>query len=63
MEFSEKVKTVRKIMGLSQEKLAQLLNVSFSTVNRWEQGKSLPSYTATQKFEELCKERCIKFDE
>ena len=40
MDFAKKVKIVRGILKISQEKLAQLLEVSFSTVNRWEQGKS-----------------------
>ena len=53
MDFAKKVK----------KKLAQLLEVSFSTVNRWEQGKSLPSYAAMQKFGALCKEKNITFDE
>ena len=44
MDFAEKVKIVRENLKISQEKMAQLLGVSFSTVNRWEQGKALPSY-------------------
>lgn len=63
MDFAKKVKIVRGILKISQEKLAQLLEVSFSTVNRWEQGKSLPSYAAMQKFDALCKEKNITFDE
>lgn len=62
MEFADKVKMVRDKLKISQEKMAQLLGVSFSTVNRWEQGKALPSYTAIQKFEALCKEKNIIFD-
>ena len=62
MEFADKVKMVRDKIKISQEKMAQLLGVSFSTVNRWEQGKALPSYMAIQKFEALCKEKNIIFD-
>ena len=36
MEFSIKVKKVRKELGLSQRELAQALSVSFATINRWE---------------------------
>ena len=63
MDFAKKVKIVRGILKISQEKLAQLLEVSFSTVNRWVQGKSLPSYAAMQKVGALCKEKDITFDE
>ena len=63
MSFAEKVKTVRGQLKLSQEKLAAKLGVSFSTVNRWEKGRSFPSYVAHSRFEELCKENNIVFSE
>ena len=43
MEFAEMVKKVRIELGYSQEQLARALNISFSTVNRWENGKVNPS--------------------
>ncbi len=63
MEFSQKVLLLRKKLNLSQEKLAVRLGVSFSTVNRWEKGHSLPSYLAQTQFETLCKECNITFPE
>ena len=63
MSFAEKVKTVRGQLKLSQEKLAAKLGVSFSTVNRWEKGRSFPSYVAQTRFEELCKQNNIVFSE
>ena len=47
------VKTLRKKLGLSQEKLAARMGVTFSSVNRWENGHSKPSPLAVQKLEEL----------
>lgn len=41
MTFADKVKYVRKKLGISQEKLATLLEVSFATVNRWEKGRAI----------------------
>lgn len=41
MTFPEKVITARYQLGLSQEKLAAKLGVSFSTVNRWEKGHAI----------------------
>lgn len=43
------IKKLRLKLGLSQEKLAQILGVSFGTVNRWEAGKSKPSPLAIEK--------------
>ncbi|MEL7034777.1 MAG: helix-turn-helix transcriptional regulator [Cyanobacteria bacterium J06592_8] len=42
------VSTLRKRLGLSQEKLAAQLGVSFQTVNRWERGHTKPSQLALQ---------------
>ncbi|MEX0806283.1 MAG: helicase-related protein [Candidatus Binatia bacterium] len=39
---SEQIKNIRKQMGLSQESFAEVLGVSFATVNRWENGKAIP---------------------
>lgn len=42
MSFSQKLKTLRKREGLSQEKLAEELNVSRQAVSKWESGHSYP---------------------
>lgn len=54
MEFSSTVKRVRKELGLSQEQLARELSISFSTVNRWENGRSNPSQMAKELFFSFC---------
>ena len=63
MDFADRVKFIRKQLGLSQEKFAILLEVSFATVNRWEKGKAMPNYRTVQKLEALCKERGIQYEE
>lgn len=47
------IKEIRTKLGLTQEDLAHKLNVSFSTVNRWEQGHTKPSRLALDKINEL----------
>lgn len=54
MEFGKKLKEVREQLGLSQEMMARELNVSFATINRLENGKTVPSYKTLKTFEEFC---------
>lgn len=42
MKFNEKLKEYRKIFGLSQEKLAEKLNVSRQVITKWENDVRLP---------------------
>lgn len=42
MGFADKLKTVRKSAGLSQEALADKLNVSRQSVTKWESGAGMP---------------------
>jgi DNA-binding transcriptional regulator YiaG len=58
--FPETVKEVRRQLGLSQEDLAHALGVSFATVNRWENGKTVPSKLAQRQFEQFCKDQVQK---
>ncbi len=58
--FSNTVKEVRRKLALSQEELAHALGVSFATVNRWENGKTVPSKLAQRQFEQFCKENVKK---
>jgi putative transcriptional regulator len=53
MEFSEVVKYVREKLELSQEDLARELNVSFATVNRWENKQSKPSRLGKLQFDKF----------
>jgi len=52
--FPSLIKKVRAHLHLSQEDLARELGVSFSTVNRWENGKTKPIKVARSQFEGFC---------
>ena len=52
-EMAEMVREVRKRIGLSQEKFAAKLGVSFSTINRWEHHRAVPSPLALKQLREL----------
>ena len=47
------VRELRKRTGLTQEKFAAKLGVTFPTINRWENGRTKPSPLAMQKIEGL----------
>lgn len=42
MNFSEKLLTLRKANGLTQEQLAEKLDVSRQSVSKWESGQAIP---------------------
>lgn len=42
MKLSEKIYMLRKNSGLSQEQLAEQLNVSRQAISKWESGQSIP---------------------
>ena len=49
----ELVRELRRRLQLTQEKFAAKLGVTFPTINRWENGRSLPSPLAKQRIREL----------
>lgn len=56
MTISEKLKLIKSLSGLTQERLAQKFNVSFATLNSWINGKSSPHQKAQVLIDELYKE-------
>lgn len=59
MPFSDIVKSIRKQLGITQEQLAHELNISFSTVNRWENGHRVPKKLAVLCLIEFCKNNAV----
>lgn len=59
MRLPEAISTIRKNLGLSQEGLSKKIGVSFTTINRWESGKSLPRNGKIHKVEKLLKKATI----
>ena len=51
MSFADRLKEARRISGLSQEDLAEQLDVSRQAVGKWEQGQSYPE---VEKLLTLC---------
>ena len=47
------IRGLRTTLGLTQEQFAAKIGVTFSTVNRWENGKGKPSPLAMLRIQEL----------
>jgi transcriptional regulator with XRE-family HTH domain len=59
---------LRQLTGLTQEKFAARLGVTYPTINRWENGRAKPSPLAMEKIEALLRsigergsDLCIEF--
>lgn len=55
MEFKDKITYARAKLNISQTKLGKMLNVSLSTIHRWESGKVQPTKKDIFVFEEFCR--------
>lgn len=54
MCFQAELKRIRQRCFLSQQAFAKEINVAFSTVNRWESGKTKPNLTAMKNIKDFC---------
>jgi putative transcriptional regulator len=59
MELSEILKSIRSELKITQEELAHAVHVSFSTVNRWENKKALPTRMARALILDFCEKRNV----
>ena len=58
-DFGVRIKELRDQLRLTQEAMAETLGVSFATVNRWENGWTVPSKLALRQIDLLCEEHHI----
>jgi DNA-binding transcriptional regulator YiaG len=55
-QISKLIRELRLETGLTQEQFAAELGVTYSTINRWENGRSKPSPLAMQKISEMLRQ-------
>ena len=53
------IKQIRTYLNISQTELAEQLNVTFTTVNRWENGRAVPNKLAQTQLYDLCKAKSV----
>jgi transcriptional regulator with XRE-family HTH domain len=59
MTLGETIKIIRKELNITQEQLARDLNISYTTLNRWENGRNTPSRLAQMRIADYCKEKGV----
>jgi len=56
MTVKEKLLIIQRVSGLTQEKLARRLGVTFAALNRWVNGRAVPRKAAEARVDELYRE-------
>ena len=62
MDFPKEIKRIRQRSFLTQQEFANVIGVSFSTVNRWESGRSKPNLTAMKSINTFCVDNNIPYE-
>lgn len=57
--MNQLIKNIRTYLNMSQAEFAEKLNVTFATVNRWENGRAVPNKLAQVKIYDMCKEKAV----
>lgn len=60
--YPDAIRKLRAKLNMSQEDLANILCVSVTTVNRWENGHFQPTIIVKEKLKELFKDNGFDFD-
>lgn len=61
MSIGTAIKEIRIKSLLSQSDFAEEIGVSFSTVNRWENGKAIPNFKTLKRIKDFCARNGIDF--
>ena len=54
---------IRNQLGVSQEDLAKMIGLSFATVNRWENGHSIPNRSTQLRLYDVCRDRGVDLED
>lgn len=62
IDYPATIIKVRATLNLSQVELAEMLDVSFASVNRWENGKYEPTRLVKEKIRLICEQNSIQME-
>lgn len=63
MNYAKSVKKLREKLFLTQQELAKILEINYTTISRWEKGKFTPTIKAKKKLNDLFIKYNIQVDE
>lgn len=63
IDYQKAVKDLRDKLIMTQADFAKMLGVSFTSINRWENGQNRPTTVARKQIVQLCKENNIELKE
>ena len=63
MDYAKLIRTIRADLILTQAELADMLGVSFATVNRWENGHHEPTIKQRRALRDFCRKKRIQLGE
>ena len=61
MTFADSIIQLRSELRISQKELAEQLNISVATVNRWENGRTMPNRMTVFVIRKYCEEHGLDF--
>lgn len=62
MPFSSEIKNFRLSRLMNQTEFGNALGVSFTTVNRWENGKARPNIKTMKALKQYCEENNLSYE-
>ena len=62
MGFSADIKSVRLSCLMNQVEFGDAIGVSFTTINRWENGKAKPNLKAMKSLKSFCEENGLPYE-
>lgn len=62
MSLADEIRVLRQKSLLTQSQFAEILHVSFTSLNRWENGKARPGLTAMKAIKQYCEERDLPYE-
>ena len=60
--LSDELRKIRQKTLLSQTDFAKAIGVSYSTINRWETGKSKPNIAAMRNIKAFCEQQKLSYE-
>jgi DNA-binding transcriptional regulator YiaG len=57
--FGDRIKKLSEQLHLTKEAMADTVGVRFATVNKWENGWTVPSKLALRRIDQLCNEHSL----